>query len=312
MEFFEYQRDAQSFDLYPKSDLRGRVMPLLGLQRKVGELASTCREHLEGEITPAIQGSVSDQVGDVLWYLTNVAIKFGCNLDHAALNNLAKVGARWHSDAVVQKTLFDDLHYLDQDFPQNEQFPRQFRIQFEEIPVQGSINGRKLKTSYKTLQIGDLLTDNAAEDDGYRFHDVLHLAYVAVLGWSPVIRALLKCKRKSNSKIDEVEDGARARDREEAITAFVFQYARRRHFFKGAKRVDNKLIDTVRTIVSDLEVAVRTPHHWEQAILNGYAVFRKVYQNGGGYVSVDMEKHRLIYRPLENPRIAIRPTSNEA
>ena len=46
-------------------------------------------------------------------------------------------------------------------------------------------------------KIGDELTDNAYKDDGYRFHDVFHSAYVAILGWSPVIRKLLKRKRKS-------------------------------------------------------------------------------------------------------------------
>ncbi|MFX5743284.1 pyrophosphatase, partial [Acinetobacter baumannii] len=58
--------------------------------------------------------------------------------------------------------------------------------------------------------VGDRLTDNAAEPDDYRFHDVFHYAYIAVLGWSPVIRSLLRLKRKSVPKIDEVDDGARA------------------------------------------------------------------------------------------------------
>ena len=58
--------------------------------------------------------------------------------------------------------------------------------------------------------IGDSLSDNAYVDDGYRFHDVMHLAHMAVLGWSPVMRNLLKLKRKSQPTIDEVEDGARA------------------------------------------------------------------------------------------------------
>ena len=43
------------------------------------------------------------------------------------------------------------------------------------------------------------------------FHDVFHLAYAAVLGWSPTTRALLKIKRKSRPEIDENEDGARAK-----------------------------------------------------------------------------------------------------
>ena len=59
------------------------------------------------------------------------------------------------------------------------------------------INGRKF---------GDPLRDNRYEDDGYRFHDIFHLSYASVLGWSPTLRALLRCKRKSDPKIDEVED----------------------------------------------------------------------------------------------------------
>ncbi len=60
------------------------------------------------------------------------------------------------------------------------------------------------------VYVGDRLTDNAIEPDDYRFHDVFHYAYVAVLGWSPVIRALLRRKRKSDPKLDDAEDGARA------------------------------------------------------------------------------------------------------
>jgi len=71
-------------------------------------------------------------------------------------------------------------------------------------------------------KIGDELTDNAYKDDGYRFHDVFHSAYVAILGWSPVIRKLLKRKRKRKPRVDEVEDGGRAGVIDEAISAIVF------------------------------------------------------------------------------------------
>ena len=61
-----------------------------------------------------------------------------------------------------------------------------------------------------TASLGDDLTDNSYREDGYRFHDVMHLANVACLHWSPVLHALMKRKRKSNRRTDEVEDGARA------------------------------------------------------------------------------------------------------
>jgi hypothetical protein len=37
------------------------------------------------------------------------------------------------------------------------------------------------------INIGDQLTDNHLEPDDYRFHDVFHLSYTAILGWSPVL-----------------------------------------------------------------------------------------------------------------------------
>ena len=46
------------------------------------------------------------------------------------------------------------------------------------------------------INIGDRLTDNAMNPDDYRFHDVFHYAYVAVLGWSPVICSLFRLKRR--------------------------------------------------------------------------------------------------------------------
>jgi hypothetical protein len=45
-------------------------------------------------------------------------------------------------------------------------------------------------------RLGDDLTDNARDDDGYRFHDVMHLANVANLGWSPVLRKMMGRRRR--------------------------------------------------------------------------------------------------------------------
>ena len=39
--------------------------------------------------------------------------------------------------------------------------------------------------------------------DDYRFHDAFHYAYAAILGWSPVTRALFRLKRKSETDVDE-------------------------------------------------------------------------------------------------------------
>jgi hypothetical protein len=73
--------------------------------------------------------------------------------------------------------------------------------------------------------MGQELDDNVHEADGYRFHDVFHLACAAVLGWSPVTRRNLKRKRRSVDAMDRNEDGGRATVVEEGISALVFAYA---------------------------------------------------------------------------------------
>ena len=83
------------------------------------------------------------------------------------------------------------------------------------------------------INIGDRLTDNALVADDYRFHDVFHFAHVAVLGWSPVTRALFRLKRKSAPKIDEAEDGARAALIEEGVTTWIFGQAANLEYFEG-------------------------------------------------------------------------------
>jgi hypothetical protein len=88
--------------------------------------------------------------------------------------------------------------FFDEAYPPKEQLPRLLKIHV--------FDSKEDKRAYMKIlpdgvQIGDPLTDNAYDDDGYRFHDVMHLANLAVLGWSPVMRGLLKLKRKSNPKV---------------------------------------------------------------------------------------------------------------
>ena len=96
------------------------------------------------------------------------------------------------------------------------------------------------------------LTDNAYDPDGYRFHDVFHFAYAAVLGWSPITRAFLRRKRKSQPLLDEVEDGGRAAVIEEGVVALALDYARRHHFLDGVAALDFQLLRTIK----DMTMAV--------------------------------------------------------
>jgi len=79
--------------------------------------------------------------------------------------------------------------------------------------------------------------------------------YAAVLGWSPITRALLRRKRKSRPLLDEVEDGGRAAVIEEGVAALAFDYARRHHMLEGVSMLDFQLLRTIKDMTSHLEVS---------------------------------------------------------
>ena len=139
------------------------------------------------------------------------------------------------------------------------------------------------------------LTDNAYDPDGYRFHDVFHFAYAAVLGWSPITRALLRRKRKSRPLLDEVEDGGRAAVIEEGVAALAFNYARRHRMLVGVSTLDFQLLRTIKDMTSHLEVSQCTTGEWERAILQGFKVWRAVLAARGGRIAINLDQRSIDY-----------------
>jgi MazG C-terminal domain len=150
-----------------------------------------------------------------------------------------------------------------------------------------------MKAYYEGKQFGDDLTDNAYEGDGYRFHDVFHLAFASVLGWSPITRSLLGRKRKSKPEVDEVEDGGRAKAIEEGITALIFAFGKDYAFLEGKPTVSSELLRTIRSMVSHLEVARCSTGDWEKAIIQGFNVWREITKRHGGTVVVDLDNRYI-------------------
>lgn len=178
----------------------------------------------------------------------------------------------------------------------DERIPAFLPVEFREIKV-----GSKtvVVQSAFTIKIGDPLTDNIEENDDYRFHDVFHLAYAAVLGWSPVLRALLKVKRKSHPILDENQDGARAILIEEGISTFIFNHAKP-HFFEGSSGVDYRILSTIKDFVKGYEVEDQPFWAWERAILLGYEVFRQLIEQRRGRVTLDLMKRNISFEPLDD------------
>lgn len=182
---------------------------------------------------------------------------------------------------------------FDHKYPTYERLPREMQIQV----LERDRGGKRVEVILRSrdMNIGDRLTDNATRDDGYRYHDVFHFAYAAVLGWSPVMRSMLRCKRKSDSKVDEEQDGARAGIVEEAIAHTVFQYAEGRSLLRNLKHVDHGILQLIRRMVNGLEVEDLAMHEWERAILVGFDAFRSLKQHRGGWLMLNAETRSLTY-----------------
>jgi len=246
-----------------------------------------------GRVLELLQHGISDEIDPALktiWAnLSQLSADMSVNLEEAARGNLAKIQSRWP----VQK-IFHDL--FDAGFIPEEQIPRNLTLEFVERK-----RGTRIEVvlRYGSVSIGDRLTDNIADPDGYRYHDIFHIAYAVFLGWSPVIRSLLRCKRKSDPAIDENQDGARAVIIEEAVAAIVFSRAKKMQFFEGAQSVDYDLLKSVGEFVQGYEVERVPLWQWETAILEGFRVFRLLRSAPGGKVTWELLEHKLKWEKLK-------------
>lgn len=235
----------------------------------------------------------SDRLGGLLALLAKAAASFDLKLEDIARYNLKKTQDRWPGENPTYHSFFDD----DPKCLPYERFERVVEVKFEERKHGGKPH---VVQSIHGVFVGDRLTDNSVEPDGYRFHDVFHLAYIAHLGWSPVIRGLLKRKRKSDPDVDENQDGARAMIIEEGIATWIFNHAKTRQFYEGVEpgKLEYGLLKQIRSMVDGYEVDQCPLWQWERAILDGFKVFRELSEAGGGWVHVDMNKHEITFKPL--------------
>jgi NTP pyrophosphatase (non-canonical NTP hydrolase) len=295
MNFEQYQQEALKTDKTTNDKPSAIIVPLLGLAGEAGELLNEYKKFLrDGEAHEHFKERVQEELGDLLWYLSNTASKFDLTLEEIAKGNLLKCRSRWHhSDGSEMGLVF--VHAFDYNFPEHERIPRQFTVELTEVVDGGQI---KMKGFINGVQKGNDLTDNSYVGDGYRYHDVFHFAFAAVLGWSPIVRYLFACKRKSHPLTDEVEDGGRAAAIEEGISAMIFSYASHHKFLEGTSSVDSALLKTIQSMTSGLEVAECSIGDWERAILKGFEVWRQLDRNKGGRITINLDTRDLAWSPL--------------
>jgi NTP pyrophosphatase (non-canonical NTP hydrolase) len=235
--------------------------------------------------------AVATRLVPIVRAVVAVAEAVDVSLQTIAEENLEKTFSRWPLERRYPPR-------VDAELPLNERLPRRFVMFIEEH----NINGKTYVLQKRNgVIVGDRLTDNKAEKDDYRFHDVFHIAYAVHLGWSPVLRALFKAKRKSVPKLDEDEDGARAVLIEEGIATFVFGQALERGFLADLDdRLDYDLLKLVSELVRGFEPEACALWQWERAIVDGFRVFRELRKHRKGYVKADLETHTLTFEPGED------------
>jgi NTP pyrophosphatase (non-canonical NTP hydrolase) len=180
MEFRRYQEQALKTDQIP--DENKIIIPLLGLIGEAGTLLAEYKKFLrDGDAHKLFKEGIAEELGDLLWYIANVASKFELDLEEIAEGNLKKCSDRWGWRESVQTGVKATGYMFDGEFPEHERLPRKFAVEITELSQDNSV---KMQAFVNGQQIGNNLTDNSYANDGYRFHDVFHLAYAGVLGWS--------------------------------------------------------------------------------------------------------------------------------
>ncbi|MGA2256101.1 MAG: nucleotide kinase domain-containing protein [Thermoguttaceae bacterium] len=287
MDFNTYQERATKTDRNPGTGKKGMMIPLLGLAGEAGQVLSEYKKYLrDGESHTLFKERFAEELGDLLWYLANAATKFGLSLAELAEQNLAKCEDRWGS--------LPDRAPFDTGFPDGQRFPRKFLVDFNTFHHENEVS--RVRVMYKGKPFGDELTDNAYVKDGYGYHDALHLSFAAVLGWSPLTRKLLGVKRRDDNRLDlveRVEDGGRAIATEEGLATMIFAYARDYNWLEGKSSVSTELLRMVENMTTHLEVSVCTPGEWEQAIVQGFAVWREIKKCGDGTLVVNLDDRSI-------------------
>ena len=91
MEFDKYQELADLTDQFADQTKEKNLMiPLLGLAGETGTLLSEFKKHLrDGESYEGFSERAEEELGDVLWYLANLASRLGLSLSEVAAKNLS-------------------------------------------------------------------------------------------------------------------------------------------------------------------------------------------------------------------------------
>jgi NTP pyrophosphatase (non-canonical NTP hydrolase) len=95
MELAEYQRRSRRTAEYPRE--AWLAYPALGLAGEAGEVAEHAKKAIRddgGEVSEERRTAMAKELGDVLWYVAQIASELDLDLDAIAQGNLDKLLSR--------------------------------------------------------------------------------------------------------------------------------------------------------------------------------------------------------------------------
>lgn len=95
-DFDEYQKKSKKTAIYPD---RGKnfIYPTLGLLGEVGEIANKIKKIIrddDGKLSKGRRAEISSEIGDVMWYVAQLATELNLKLSDIARENLKKLLSR--------------------------------------------------------------------------------------------------------------------------------------------------------------------------------------------------------------------------
>ncbi len=103
VKFSNYQRASRATAVYPDAGTN-LLYPTLGLCGEAGEVAEKVKKMLRddgGILTDERRAALGAELGDVLWYVAQVATEAGLDLGTLAAGNLEKLRSRAERGALT-------------------------------------------------------------------------------------------------------------------------------------------------------------------------------------------------------------------
>lgn len=94
--FDEYQKRSRKTAVYPQKG-NNFVYPALGLAGETGEVIEKIKKVIRdknGKIDEQSKEAIKKELGDVLWYLSQLCTEIGLSLEEVARENLEKLISR--------------------------------------------------------------------------------------------------------------------------------------------------------------------------------------------------------------------------